>query len=122
MNQIREHARLPAIFIQDIPHYRIETNNYVESWLHHLKAFYLRLMRKQRVDVILYILSEKVEPDFRRSALRVSLNFEQPTYSKVEIQYRKVAQKIDSAEAEEMVAYDEDSDNLVVQSFSTEDI
>jgi len=79
-------------------------------------------MRKQRVDVILHILTDKVEPDFRRSELRVSLNFEQPTYSKIELQHRKVAQGLDSAEAEEMIAYDENSDDLVVQSFSTEDM
>ncbi|KAJ7238419.1 hypothetical protein C8J57DRAFT_1528728 [Mycena rebaudengoi] len=46
---------------------QIDTNNCVESWHHHLKSFCLKLMRKQHVDVLLHILTEQAEPDFRRS-------------------------------------------------------
>lgn len=95
---------------QDTPHYRIETNNYVESWHHHLKVFYLRLMRKQRVDVMLHILTDKIEPDFRRAELRVTMNFEAPRFSKVEGQARKRAYAINSEDAEGMVEYEYSED------------
>lgn len=68
-------------------------------------------MRKQRVDVLLHILTDKIEPDFHRAELRVTLNFETPTFSKVELAARKKAYLIPSADAEGMVEYNEECED-----------
>src|ERR1700742_4038501 len=82
-------------FVQDRPHYRIETNNLIESWHYHLKWNYLCLMRKQRLDVLVHILTDKVEPDYRRLDIRVSLGFENSNLSRVEYASRKAAESVD---------------------------
>jgi hypothetical protein len=41
-------------------------------------------MRKQRLDGLLHILTDQVEPDFRREELQIMLDFEQPCLSKAE--------------------------------------
>lgn len=48
----------------------IDTNNFIESWHGHLKKEYLRFMRKQRADYLVWILATKVEPDYRQNELR----------------------------------------------------
>jgi hypothetical protein len=105
-------APRPGSFpFQDTPHYKIDTNNYVESWHHHLKTFYLKLMRKQRIDVLLHILTEQVEPDFRRSDIRVALDFERPRLSKSEqVSYQK-ARLIPSEDLDDMIDYADIEDN-----------
>lgn len=97
-------------FLQDFPHYSINTNNYIESWHHHLKTYYLKLMRRQRIDVIIHILTEKVEPDFRRSELRVTMGFEAPRLSKEERENRSRAEAIESAMMGELVDTYNDTD------------
>jgi hypothetical protein len=61
------------------------------------------MMRKQRIDVILHILADQVEPDFRRVDVRTALSFQAATLSKVELASRKRAEQIDSAEMHSMV-------------------
>jgi hypothetical protein len=92
---------------QDTPHYKIDTNTYVESWHHHLKLFYLKLMRKRRVDVLLHILTEQVEPDFRRSDIRIALDFERPRLSKSEQASQQKAKAIVSKDLDDMIDYAE---------------
>lgn len=41
----------------------METNNYVESWHRVLKHSYLRNKRNQRLDLLIHILVDRVEPD-----------------------------------------------------------
>ena len=54
----------PDQFIQDQPHYSIDTNNLIEAWHHHLKKTYLCLMQKQHLDVLVYILTDLVIQDW----------------------------------------------------------
>ncbi|KZV59651.1 hypothetical protein PENSPDRAFT_561269, partial [Peniophora sp. CONT] len=89
-----------------IVQYGIETNNYVESWHSILKTFYLKLMRRQRIDVLLHILSTQVLPDFRRKDKRVRLGLSQPALNTRERQSRKLADEIPSTELEGMVRLD----------------
>ncbi|KAJ7238368.1 hypothetical protein C8J57DRAFT_1246444 [Mycena rebaudengoi] len=96
--------RWAMAYRQDTPHHKIDTNNYVESW-HHLRSFYLKLMRKLRVDVLLHILTEQVEPDFRRSDIRITLDFERPWLSKSEHQ-----QSIPTEDLDDMIADPEDNE------------
>lgn len=46
----------------------METNNYVESWHRVLKHTYLRSKRNQRLDLLIHILVDRVEPDMVRKA------------------------------------------------------
>ncbi|EJD44976.1 hypothetical protein AURDEDRAFT_39852, partial [Auricularia subglabra TFB-10046 SS5] len=56
-------------------HYAIDTNNFIESWHSNLKRHYLKLMRRRRLDFIIRVLSQEVEPDFMRAHVRVGLGF-----------------------------------------------
>jgi hypothetical protein len=96
--------------VQDFPHYSIKTNNYIESWHHHLKMYYLKLMQHQRIDVILHILSEKVEPDFHRAELCVTMAFENTKLSKEEQESQHLAEELDSATMHDMVHTYNDGD------------
>lgn len=62
-------------------------------------------MRKQRIDVLLHILAEQVEPDFRRSDIRVALDFERPRLSKAEQASQNKARAVPSHELEDMIEY-----------------
>ncbi|KAI1001640.1 hypothetical protein K3495_g6560 [Podosphaera aphanis] len=42
----------------------INTNNLIESWHRSLKTEYLGSVRKQRIDLLVYLLLEDVSPDF----------------------------------------------------------
>ncbi|KAJ6507586.1 hypothetical protein DFH09DRAFT_943012 [Mycena vulgaris] len=121
--------RWSMAYRQDNPHYKIDTNNYVESWHHHLKTFYLKLMRKQRIDVLLHILTEQVEPDFRRSDIRVALDFERPRLSKGEQASQQKARAIPSEDLDDMIDYADIEDNtasknpdIYIHTFTGEDI
>ncbi|KAJ7282543.1 hypothetical protein C8J57DRAFT_1218746 [Mycena rebaudengoi] len=58
---------------------RLLKKNIAGKWL--IDSFYLKLMRKLRVDVLLHILTEQAEPDFRRSDIRITLDFGRPWLS-----------------------------------------
>lgn len=68
-------------------------------------------MRKQRVDVLVYILTQRVEPDYQRMEIRVALGFENSNLSKTELASRKTAEAIESGVLDEMVI--DDGDNNV---------
>lgn len=65
-------------------------------------------MRKQRINVMLHVLTDKVEPDFRRDELRVTMIFKRPRFLKVEVASRKKALALDSSLAVDMVEYGEE--------------
>lgn len=70
-------------------------------------------MRKQRVDVLLSILTDAILPDLQGAEMRVLLDFAPPRLSKDEYVSRKKAQAISSANAESMIEYViEDSDKV----------
>ncbi|KAJ7676949.1 hypothetical protein DFH06DRAFT_1080029 [Mycena polygramma] len=110
---------------KDRAHYKIDTNNYVESWHHHLKTFYLKLIRKQRIDVLLHILTEQVEPDFRRSDIRVALDFDRPRLSKSEQASQQKARAVSSEDLDDMIDYadpeDSASPDIYIHTFTGED-
>jgi len=54
----------------------METNNYVESWRNQLKTVYLHRKRNRRVDHLIYILVNNVEPDFIQNISRITLNID----------------------------------------------
>ncbi|CAD6950424.1 unnamed protein product, partial [Tilletia laevis] len=47
-------------------HYGIDTNNYVESWHDNLKINYLGLIKKQRIDHVICVLTREFIPDYVR--------------------------------------------------------
>ncbi|KIJ25084.1 hypothetical protein M422DRAFT_193889, partial [Sphaerobolus stellatus SS14] len=57
-------------------HYGIDTNNYIESWHSNLKANYLGRGRKHRLDYMIRILTQDVEPDFMYAHVRCGLGFQ----------------------------------------------
>lgn len=69
-----------------------------------MKWDYLRFMRKQRLDVLIHILTEQLEPDYRTKDLRVALGFEETSLSMAELASRKAAEGIDLADIDDMVA------------------
>lgn len=70
-------------------------------------------MRRQRVDVLLNILTGAVLPDLHAAEIRISLDFAQARLSKDEYAARKKAQALDSAEAGSMVEYAPDESEKV---------
>ncbi|KAL9934894.1 hypothetical protein V8E36_005970 [Tilletia maclaganii] len=54
-------------------HLAIDTNNYIESWHGSLKLNYLGLVRKQRVDHVLFVLAREVVPDYVRRLVQCKL-------------------------------------------------
>lgn len=72
-------------------------------------------MRKQRIDVLLHILTDQVEPDFHRDHVRIGLNFERSRLSKAEQESRKKANAILSMELEDMFEYAEETLDKVRQ-------
>ncbi|KAI8981403.1 hypothetical protein BDB01DRAFT_724108 [Pilobolus umbonatus] len=51
----------------------METNNYVESWHNQLKSMYLKRKGNRRVDRLIYILVNDVEPDYISTVNRLVL-------------------------------------------------
>jgi hypothetical protein len=81
------------IFMQHAA-YEIHTNNYVESWHYQLKFVYLKFMRRQRVDVVVHVLVDRVEPDLWQQSIRVDLNFERARLSQQETASYQRSRKI----------------------------
>ncbi|KAI7855669.1 hypothetical protein BDC45DRAFT_86332 [Circinella umbellata] len=75
------------------------TNNLVESWHNRLKTFYLGKARNHRVDRIIYILTDKVELDFRKDALQVKRGIIPVWLSAKERKRRQIAYELDDKDA-----------------------
>ncbi|KAJ7714559.1 hypothetical protein B0H14DRAFT_3634603 [Mycena olivaceomarginata] len=85
--------------------------------------------RAQPAAVLLHILTEQVEPDFRRSDIRVTFDFERPRLSKAEQASQQKARSIPSEDLEDMIDYAELEENstsknpeIYVHTFTGEDI
>ncbi|CEP13527.1 hypothetical protein [Parasitella parasitica] len=52
----------------------METNNFIESWHNQLKTTYMGRKRNRRVDRLIFILVNDVEPDYIHNICRISLN------------------------------------------------
>ncbi|KAI8645901.1 hypothetical protein BD408DRAFT_337905, partial [Parasitella parasitica] len=50
----------------------IDTNNYIETWHRHLKEVYLTNIKKQRLNVPIYLLRDTVLPDMMQDHLRTT--------------------------------------------------
>ena len=104
--------------MQDVPHYHIETNNYIEAWHHHFKFYYLKLMQKQRLDIVIQILAECVLPDFCHVDVHTALGFQPLTLSNIKLENWKRAEAIDVAELEEMVnIYEQEEGEMHIKIF-----
>ena len=90
--------------------YRINTNNYVESWHRNLKTNYLKFMRKQRMDVILHILTTEVNKQYNFEDMQATLKYITPKLNKFEVQNQKRAAEIDESEYDNMMSFIEDID------------
>ncbi|KAI8322481.1 hypothetical protein EDC96DRAFT_596411 [Choanephora cucurbitarum] len=55
------------------PFTNMETNNYIESWHNQLNTTYLGRKKNRRVDRLIYILVNDVEPDYISNVGRISL-------------------------------------------------
>jgi hypothetical protein len=56
-------------------HYGSDTNNFIESWHSKLRRNYIGQMQKQRVDYLIKILTQDVEPDYVHSYVCIGLGF-----------------------------------------------
>ena len=74
-------------------------------------------MRKQRIDVLLHVLTEQVKPDFRCSDIHVAFDFERLRLSKAEQASQQKAQSILSKDLEDMIDYAEVEENLTSKVF-----
>ncbi|EIM84178.1 uncharacterized protein STEHIDRAFT_112627 [Stereum hirsutum FP-91666 SS1] len=110
---------------KDISRFNINTNNYIESWHLLLKLDYLRLMRKQRVDILIYILVDEVELDLRREEVQITLGFDASRLQKSEKAAHRLAYAIEIGELEAMIENCEDgtdkTPNIMVQFFSRDE-
>ena len=88
-------------------------NNYIESWHHQLKRYYLKLMHKQWIDVMLHILFEQVEPDFRRDEIRVRLDFDRVNLDKHKCNSQDCTEMISDYDMDNMITYKDDGLNKV---------
>ncbi|KAG1172622.1 hypothetical protein G6F70_006439 [Rhizopus microsporus] len=52
----------------------METNNFIESWHNQLKTVYLGRKRNRRVDRLISVLVDDVEPDYIDNTCRITLN------------------------------------------------
>ncbi|KAI7847725.1 hypothetical protein BDC45DRAFT_525163, partial [Circinella umbellata] len=65
-------------------HHHDNTNNYIETWHRQLKEVYLPSLRRQRVDVLVYILWGLVLPDLMQDHLCTVAKFRLRTMNKAE--------------------------------------
>jgi hypothetical protein len=77
---------------------------------------YLSLMRRQRINYLIYILMTQVELDFRQDSLCSSLGLKKMEYTKDEKEARKLAEQREVDEATEMV---EEVDESKASTFAT---
>ncbi|GAA5950286.1 hypothetical protein JCM10213_003867 [Rhodosporidiobolus nylandii] len=94
----------------------IHTNNLVEAWHRQLKAFYLGMMRRQRVDFLIHVLAECVLPDYQAMVIKHKLGFSRRRLDKAEAKRRNEAQAVPSDLAVEM-CYEDVNGELSVESF-----
>ncbi|KIJ25137.1 hypothetical protein M422DRAFT_273914 [Sphaerobolus stellatus SS14] len=102
-------------------HEGIDTNNYIESWHSNLKRNYLGRIRRQRVDFLIRLLSEEIEPDYNRAHIRTGIGFGTRYLNKAEQEGKKSAETLIFSEAEARVRV-VSAELAMVDSFTKDDI
>ncbi|EIM83678.1 uncharacterized protein STEHIDRAFT_112968 [Stereum hirsutum FP-91666 SS1] len=87
---------------------QFDTNNYTELWHLLLKRDYLRLMRKQRVDILIHILVDEVKLDLRQEEVQITLGFDVSHLQKSEKAAYQLAYAIEIRELEAIIENYED--------------
>lgn len=109
----------------------VHTNNLIESWHNTLKTVYLKSTRKQRTDMLVYMLLNEVLIDLRKKVTQISLGFMPRRTNLVEGQQQDLCKAIPDEIALSMVSrtllddnidfpVDEALEEVLVRSFSDE--
>jgi len=102
-------------------HRGVDTNNFMESWHNQLKSTYLGLMRKQGVDVFLWLLLRQCVPDYHASELRVTLGLQACALSKSDRKAKQRAMDLNYTEALALVSQEDDG-AVTVDSFAASSV
>ncbi|CAD6975703.1 unnamed protein product [Tilletia controversa] len=97
-------------------HYGIDTNNYVESWHGNLKINYLGLIKKQRIDHVICVLTREVIPDYVRRLVQCSTGIKSRTLCAKEKAARKEAQALTSEQVFSLVQGTPSHDTITISS------
>ena len=106
------------------PHDAINTNNFVESWHNQLKRNYLGLMRRQRLDFLVFVLARRVYPDFKQAHFQVLAGYATRRRSKAEQEAYRKAMEWPLEDANDMVDLEDSSfqaPTIEVQSFTSDE-
>ncbi|KAJ8651299.1 hypothetical protein O0I10_013212, partial [Lichtheimia ornata] len=83
--------------------YRMDTNNYVESWHRCLKNVYIPTLKKERLDVLVYVLWTAVLGDLMTAHVCVSNGLQKRVWTQSEKARKKEADAIPEEEAEDLL-------------------
>ncbi|KAI7873430.1 hypothetical protein K492DRAFT_223960, partial [Lichtheimia hyalospora FSU 10163] len=97
--------------------YRMDTNNYVESWRRSLKNVYIPTLKKERLDVLVYVLWTAVLGDLMMAHVCVSNGLQSRTWTKAETSRKKEADAIPEEEAEDVIVQNALT-RIIVKSFT----
>lgn len=100
--------------------YNLDTNNYIESWHRHLKEVYMARIKKQRVDVLVYLLWDVVLPDFMQDHLKYTAGISTARENDAEWFRRERANAYSDDEAQALIV-EEHVDSIKISSFTIED-
>ncbi|CEP11238.1 hypothetical protein, partial, partial [Parasitella parasitica] len=99
--------------------YNIDTNNYIETWHRHLKEVYMMNIKKQRLDVFMYLLWDIVLPDMMQGHIRTTSGVQQRRLNNAGRSRNEKAMSFNDIEAEALVNVQGSS--VEVLSFTTDD-
>ncbi|KAG2220710.1 hypothetical protein INT45_012574 [Circinella minor] len=102
-------------------HHHVNTNNYIETWHRQLKDVYLASLRRQRVDVLVYILWGLVLPDLMQDHLCTVPKFRLRTMNKAERRRLAHVNELNEEEAAARIVSQE-GNTIKVLSFTDENI
>ncbi|KAI9492511.1 hypothetical protein BDB00DRAFT_788658 [Zychaea mexicana] len=77
----------------------IDTNNYIESWHHTFKESYLSTLKKQHVDVLVYILWDLVLRDVMEDHIKTTNHFQSIVMNASEKKRQRIAYRLSEQEA-----------------------
>ncbi|CEP14465.1 hypothetical protein [Parasitella parasitica] len=83
--------------------YNIDTNNYIETWHRHLKEVYMMNIKKQRLDVLMYLLWDVVLPDMMQDHIRTTSGVQQRRLNNAKRSRIEKAMAFNDIEAETLV-------------------
>lgn len=74
--------------------YRIDTNNYIETWHRCLKSVYIPTLKKKRLDVLVYVLWTAVLADVLKDHVNVKHGLQSFVWSAAEKERKALADAI----------------------------